>query len=231
VERAADREADLQSYVETYLEEEVRAEALVRNVGSFARFLEFAGLESGQVVSFRGLAQDIGVSHTTVSGFYQILEDCLVAERVDPLTRSTTRKKLIHSSRYLLFDMGVRRLCAREGRHLGAVRLGQLFEHLVGLELIRLTRFQEERTDVHFWRDPDGPEVDWIVSRGDRYVPIEVKWTSTPGARDVRHMKVFLDEYANAARGFVVCRCPRRIRLAERIEAIPWQELPRAIEA
>jgi predicted AAA+ superfamily ATPase len=223
---AAERETDLESYVETYLEEEIRAEALVRNVGSFARFLELAGLESGNLVSFRALAQDLGVSHTTIAGFYEILEDCLVAERVDPLTKSVTRKKLTRSSRYLIFDMGVRRLCAREGRRLSRVRLGQLFEQLIGLELIRLARLHPAGTTVLFWRDPDGPEVDWVVDLRGTYVPIEVKWTDTPGKRDIRHLTIFLDEYPEARRAFVVCRCPRRIRLADRIDAIPWQDLP-----
>lgn len=228
---ARDRETDLRSYVETYIEEEVRAEALVRNVGSFARFLELAGLESGNLVSFRAIAQDIGVSHTTIAAFYEILEDCLVAERVDPLTRSKTRKKLTRSSRYVIFDMGVRRLCAREGRRVSKVRFGQLFEQFIGLELIRLARLQGTRTSVLFWRDPDGPEVDWIVDRGGTYVPVEVKWTDVPGGRDIRHLEIFLAEYSNAPRGFVVCRAPRRSRITDRIDAVPWQELPAVFAA
>jgi predicted AAA+ superfamily ATPase len=226
VESAQDREAYLQSYVETYLEEEVRAEALVRNVGSFARFLELAGLESGNLVSFRALAQDLGISHTTISGFYEILEDCLVAERVDPLTRSKTRKKLTHSNRYLIFDMGVRRLCAREGRRVSKARLGQFFEQWVGLELIRLLRLHPSRARVLFWRDPDGPEVDWVVEGAGTMLPVEAKWTETPGQRDIRHLGIFLAEYTEASQAFVLCRCPRRMKLAERIHALPWQELP-----
>lgn len=225
---APDREAELRSYVQSYLEEEVRAEALVRNVGSFARFLELAGLESGGIVSFRGLAQELGISHTTVSGFYDILEDCLVAERVDPLTRSRTRKKLTKSSRYLLFDMGVRRLCANEGRRLPRERLGQLFEQFVG-ELIRQSRLASPPARVHFWRDPDGPEVDWVVDRDGAYVPIETKWTETPTARDARHLEVFLREHPNAGRGFVVCRVPRRAKVSDRVVALPWQEIPAII--
>jgi len=221
----ADRETDLRSYVETYLEEEIRAEALVRNVGTFARFLELAGLESGNIVSFRGLSQELGVAHTTVAAFYEILEDCLVTERVDPLTRSRTRKKLTKSSRYLIFDLGVRRLCANEGTRLHRDRLGQLFEQFVGLELIRQCRSRAPETRVLFWRDPDGPEVDWIVERRAELRPIEVKWTDAPAARDARHLETFLDEYHEASRGFIVCRTPRPARISDRITAIPWQEL------
>jgi predicted AAA+ superfamily ATPase len=220
-----DREGDLRAYVQGYLEEEIRAEALVRNVGTFSRFLELASLEAGLVVSFRALAQDLGLAHTTVAGFYEILEDCLVAERVDPLTRSRTRTKLIKSSRYLVFDLGVRRLCAGEGRRLPRERLGQLFEQWAGLELIRQSRAGRVETSVRFWRDPDGPEVDCIVERRGALVPVETKWTDAPTPRDARHVEVFLAEYPEAIRGFVVCRVPRRQALSNRVTALPWQEI------
>jgi predicted AAA+ superfamily ATPase len=226
----SDRETDLRSYVETYLEEEVRAEALVRNVGVFSRFLELAAVESGNIVSFRALSQEIGVAHSTVASFYEILEDCLVAERIDPVTESRTRKKLTRSSRWLLFDLGVRRLCAGEGKRLPRDRLGQLFEQFVGLELVRLSRGAAD-TAVRFWRDPDGPEVDWVVAKDGGYVAVEVKWTDAPPARDVRHLRLFLAEYPTARAAFVVCRAPRRARLDDRIYALPWQELQAILQA
>ena len=225
VEPLADRERDLQAYVETYLEEEIRAEAVVRNVGTFARFLELAGAESGNLVSFRAIAQELGLTHATVAGYYGILEDCLIAERIDPLTRSLTRKKLTKSSRYLVFDLGVRRLCAREGTRPGRERLGHLFEQFVGLELLRIARVSAAPTAIRFWRDPDGPEVDWVVERGGAYVPVEAKWTDTPRPSDARHLNTFLGEYQEAEHGFIVCRTPRRVKLGPRVTAIPWQEL------
>ena len=127
VAHSEERETDLESYVTTYLEEEIRAEAVVRNLGSFGRFLEYAASESGQVVNLRKLSQEIVVSHTTINSYYQILEDCLVAERIEPITRSKTRKKLTKSQKYLLFDLGVRRLAAREGRGLPRDVFGRLF--------------------------------------------------------------------------------------------------------
>ena len=101
-----------------YLEEEVRAEALVRKLGTFSRFLQLAALESGGISHFRGIAQELGLAHTTVAGYYEVLEDCLIAERIDPLSESRTRKKLTKSPRYLFFDLGVRRAAAEEGRRL-----------------------------------------------------------------------------------------------------------------
>jgi predicted AAA+ superfamily ATPase len=222
---ATDREQDLRTYVETYLEEEVRQEALVKRMAPFSRFLELAALESGRIVNFSRIASDIGASAPTIRGYYEILVDCLVAERVDPITRSSTRKKLTRSSRYLLFDLGVRRLAAGEGRRLGPERLGELFEQMVGLELIRLCRLHAPGAKLRFWRDPDGPEVDWVVEHEGRYVPVEVKWSERPRAADARHLRTFLDEHDNAPAGFIVCRSPRALAIDERITAVPWQSL------
>lgn len=228
-EREGDREIDLKSYVTTYLEEEVRAEAIVRNVGVFSRFLEYAASESGQTVNFRKLSQEIGVAHTTIISYYQILEDCLVAERIEPLTKSKTRKKLTKSEKYVFFDLGVRRLASGEGPELPRESWGRLFEQWAGLELLRCARLSEKRIRIRFWRDPDGPEIDWVIEGGNRYVPVEVKWTDHPSEKDVRHLSVFLREYPSAKTAYLVCRIPRRMKLAENIVAIPWQEIDRLI--
>jgi predicted AAA+ superfamily ATPase len=226
----AAREEDLRAYTTLYLEEEVRAEALVRNLGKFSRFLQLAALEAGNISHFRGIAQELGVAHTTVAGYYEILEDCLIAERIEALSESRTRKKLTKAPSYLFFDLGVRRAAADEGRRLPPRVLGALFEQFVGLELLRATREVSASLKLRFWRDPDGPEVDWIVMGEDRWVPVEVKWSDAPGERDTRHLQTFLAEYPKAHEGFVVCRTPRRFKLAPRITAVPWQEIHGLVE-
>ena len=225
----SDRETDLESYVTTYLEEEVRAEALVRQVGDFARFLELAASESGHIVNLRKLSQEIGVSHTTIGAYYRILEDCLIAERVEPLTHSKTRKKLTKSEKYLFFDLGVRRLAAREGTKPSRETTGRLFEQFVGLELVRCAHASRHAFTVRFWRDPDGPEVDWVIDHNGVYTPVEVKWTSTPRPGDIRHLEIFLAEYPTAKMGYVVCHVPRNTKLSDRVIALPWQAIDELI--
>jgi len=224
-EETQDRETELQSYVETYLEEEVRAEALVRQIGSFIRFLELAGLESGKIINCKSLSQEIGINHTTVASYFEILEDCLVAERIDPITKSTTRKKLTKSSRYLLFDMGVRRLAAAEGRKLGEIRLGELLEQYVGLEMIRYARLSPEKTRIRFWRDPGGPEVDWVIERNREWSPVEVKWTDRPREKDIKHLQTFLAEYKESKKAYLICQTPETLQMAKNIQALSWQKL------
>ena len=220
------REQDLDSYVGLYLEDEVRAEALVRDMGSFENFMCLAALESGNIVNFDRISQDIGVARTTISAYYQILEDCLIAERVEPYTKSVSRKRLFKSPKYMIFDLGLRRLAANEQPILTQKHLGNLFEQFIGLELIRWSRFQNFKVSVHFWRDFSGPEVDWVLSCGQHLLPIEVKWTETPSKRDAKHLELFLKEYSSAAKqAYVVCRVNHPQMLSDKIEAISWKDL------
>lgn len=224
--KAQDKEELLDAYVTLYLEEEVRAEAIVRNVAHFARFLELAASESGLTVNYSKLAQSVGVAHTTITEYYQILEDCLVATRIEPLLKSKTRHRLSKSQKYLLFDLGLRRLAAKEGRRLPIKQMGQLFEQFVGLELVKQTQFSQEKMSIKYWCDLNGPEVDWVIESPSQLIPIEVKYTDKPSMRDAKHLKTFLDEYDEASNAYVICQTPRKMKLADNIYAISWRDIP-----
>ena len=98
-----------------------------------------------------------------------------------------------------------------------------LFEQFVGLELLRSFRTQRRSLKLRFWRDPDGPEVDWVMDCDGVYVPIEVKWTDSPDAGDARHLNCFMAEYPTFGQGYVVCRAPRKTKISDHVMALPWQ--------
>jgi predicted AAA+ superfamily ATPase len=222
------KETDLFAYTTIYLEEEIRSEALVRNIGHFSRFLEVAASESGHIINFTKLSQDVGVAASTIIDYYNILEDCLVAIRIDPIIHTTSRRRLIKAPKYLFFDLGVRRACAQEGINTGSYISDRYFPHLfeqyIGIELIHQMR-RYVNTKLYYWRDSGGVEVDFVVEREGKYIPIEVKWTDAPSISDARHLKKFLNEYENASLGYVICRTPHAFELAENIIALPWQEI------
>lgn len=220
-----DRETDLYSYVTTYLEEEIRAEAVVRNVGHFSRFLELAAGEAGKQLNFSKLSQDIGISDTTIANYFQILEDCLIAIRIDPISESQTKRRLIKSPKYLFFDLGVRRACANEGLKLPQKMLGDLFEHYIGNELVYQSQLASPHIKIKYWRDTAGPEVDFVIDNANQYIPIEVKWSDRPTASDAKHLQKFMEEYPKTKEAYVVCRTPRRYKIRDNIIALPWQEL------
>lgn len=218
------KETDLNSYVSTYLEEEVRAEALVRNVGNFSRFIEIAAGESGKQLNFTRLSQDLGITDTTIANYYQILQDCLITLRIDPLNQSQTKRRLIRSPKYLFFDMGVRRACAQEGVKLSQRMLADLFEQYIGTELIYHSHLSSSPSKVKYWRDTAGPEVDYVLECGNEYIPIEIKWSDKPNQADAKHLKIFITEYP-VKQAYIVCRTPQRYSICNNVIALPWQEL------
>jgi len=224
-ENIEERESLLDAYVSIYLEEEIRAEAIVRDLGHFARFLELAASESGKIVNFTKLSQEVGINHTTIANYYQILEDCLISERVEPIVETKTRRKLSKSQKYMFYDLGVRRVAAREGRQLSREQMGHLFEQYVGLELIRIIRLSQKRYSLKYWRDPAGPEVDWVIDTNDALIPIEVKWTNSPTRNDGKYLHVFLEEYKEAKKGFIICQTPHAMKISQNIYALPWNRI------
>ena len=219
------KEVDLNSYVSTYLEEEIRAEALVRNIGAFSRFLELSASDAGLIVNFTKLSQEIGVADSTIAAYYQILEDCLIAQRIDPIIKSISHRRLIKSPKYLFFDLGVKRVCANEGIKLSSRQLGSMFEQFVGIELLRFARLSERQINLKYWRDAAGPEIDYVLDVEKTFIPVEVKWSASPGETDAKYLKKFLHEYAQAKVAYVICQTPRRFKLLENIIALPWQEM------
>ena len=219
--------ATLKAYVDVYLEEEIRREALVRDLGSFSNFIRLAALESGNQVNLARLSTESGIDASTLNGFYQLLVDTFVGYRINSYGRPS-RKRLLTTPRFLLFDTGVRNAAA--GLPLTAAVLtesgGRLLEQWVGQELIHRAGLAGIGHAVTFWRTASGAEIDYIWQAPDEDVPVEVKWTDRPRPGDARHVEAFLDLMPErATRGFVVCRVPRAQQLTERTTAIPWFEL------
>ena len=227
LESAETRALTLESYVELYLEEEIRREGLVRNIGSFQQFLELAAMESGKIISLTAISQESGVAVSTLRTFYQLLEDTFVGYRI-PAYGSRSRKNILRTPKFLFFDIGVRNAAARLGftDTLLKTQAGQLFENWVGLELIHRCLFLGRTYRLSFWRTSNRLEVDYVLETPEEVIPIEVKWTENPHESDARHLKKFLKFYPDSSqRAFIICRCERPRRITENITAIPWQEI------
>lgn len=221
------RAKTLESYVELYLEEEIRREALVRNVGAFQQFLELAAVESGNLINLTALSQQSGVPVATLRTFYQTLEDTFVGYRV-PAFGERTRKRILTTPKFIFFDLGVRHAAARLHFSDDLIRMqpGRLLENWVGLELIHRCYCLGRAYRVSFWRTAHHAEVDFVLETPQEVLPIEVKWTDAPRETDARFLKLFLATYPQKARrGFIVCRCPEVRQITPTIQAIPWSML------
>ncbi|MGZ3774992.1 MAG: ATP-binding protein [Pseudobdellovibrionaceae bacterium] len=227
---SSQKELELRSYVESYIDEEIRKETRLRQIAPFSRFIELAAIQSGRISNFSEISKELGPTVVTIQSYYQILEDTLFVARINPYIKNASRKKLTKSSRYLFFDLGVRRIAAGEAKKFLPERKGELFEHFIGNEILKWIHSSCQSAQLYFWRDSDGPEVDWIIEYEDKLLPIEVKLTTQPKANDVKHLKVFMKEYKAANQGLVVSRCEAPFTLEKEIRVVSYKNLHEYLE-
>jgi predicted AAA+ superfamily ATPase len=226
-ERPESARATLAAYVEHYLEEEIRREALVREMGPFVVFLRLAASESGGQINLARLSQESGIPASTLKSYYQVLVDTFVGYWIPSYARRT-RKRLLTTPRFCFFDVGVRNAAAERPLvgPLADELAGPLLEQWVAQELVARAAYAGRGNRVSFWRTTYGVEVDFVFETPREDLPIEVKWTARPRPADARHLETFIDQFpTRARRGLVVCRCERAQQLTDRVRAIPWHDL------
>lgn len=212
----------LRAYAETYLREEIQAESLVRNLGGFARFLDIAAAQSGDVLNYSAVGRDAGLPVRTVQEYFQILEDTLVGFRLEPW-RTSARARLTGHPRFYLFDVGVRNAIVRRlGAGVDPQVRGRLFEHLIVLECARALDYARSEARLHFWRTKNGAEVDLLVERHGRLrLAIEIKSTRTISGADLSGLRSFAEEHPEVPR-IVVCDAIRAHALGD-VRVVPWR--------
>ncbi|OGI20783.1 MAG: hypothetical protein A3B68_09615 [Candidatus Melainabacteria bacterium RIFCSPHIGHO2_02_FULL_34_12] len=216
----------LRSYIETYLEEEIRQEALIRNIGGFLRFLKLAADENGNIISYSNLARETGNERRTVKEFFQILEDTLIGFHLFPYAKSA-RKKLVQHPKFYFFDTGVQRALSKQislELEEGTSLYGKAFEHFIILEIMRLSRYLKKDFEFSFYRTSDGAEVDLIVESPTKEVfAIEIKSSSNMDSKTLNGLRSF-KEACKRAKLFCVSLVDRRQKQGE-IEILPWKQI------
>ena len=170
----------LSSYTHLYLKEEIQAEALVRNLQGFARFLPIAALFHGQTLNFTNIASEIGVTRTTVGGYLDILEETLLCFRL-PAYEAKLRARERKLPKLYWCDPGIVRSMKKSTGFITPEEKGALFEGLVA-QLLRAYRDYRNLFDDFFYWAPVAKtetEVDFLLSRGKDFVAIEVKSGNT----------------------------------------------------
>lgn len=202
----------LSAYIDVYLKEEIKEEALVRNLNAFQRFLDVAALTDGEMVNNNNIAQDCGVSANTVAGYFDILEDTLIGFRVPAFTRMKKRR-LVQAPKFYYFDVGiVNHLLHRKELVRGTADYGHAFEHLVIQELRAWLSYTESDERLTYWRTYTGMEVDAVV--GDARLAIEIKSVEEVLPRHLKGLKAFGDDYPDSRR-LIVSLDPITRRMGE----------------
>ena len=189
----------LRGYVDLYLQQEVKAEGLVRRLDDFSRFLEAASFSHAQLLNVADIARECVVGRTTVESYLGILEDLLIATRVPVFRRRAKRAVVAHAKLYF-FDCGVFRSLRPAGPLDAREEIaGPALEGLVLQHLRAWIAYGGADCRVHFWRTRGGSVVDFVLYGGAGFHAIEVKNSRSLRPRDLRGLRTFHRDYPESA--------------------------------
>jgi predicted AAA+ superfamily ATPase len=210
----------LQAYIGDYLNEEIRAEALSRNLLTFTRFMEIAAQCSGEMIVYKNIAQDCGVSANTVKEYFNILEQTMIGYLISGFS-GTNKRISILAPKFYYFDVGiVNYLLKRKNLEQGTVDFGHAFEHLIMQEIIAYMGYNFSDEKITYWRTQSGYEVDCIVGHGR--VAIEFKSCEEVKSRHTKGLKAFQEEFPQVK--LVVVSFDKYRRTMNGVEIYPAKE-------
>jgi len=210
----------LRGYIGVYLNEEIREEAMTRNLQSFSHFLEVAAQCDGEMLVYKNIAQDCGIDYRTVKEYFRILEDTLVGYLLPGFT-ITKKRKALAAPKFYLFDVGVANyLMHRRNMAPGSDDFGHAFEHFIIQELIAYMGYHHVEERLTYWRSTSGYEVDAIIGEGR--VAIEIKSSDEVKSRHTRGLKAFEEDFPDAR--LIIVSLDKYKRRMNGVEVIPVLE-------
>ena len=171
----------LGDYVETYVERDIRQLVSIKDIALFEKFVRICAGRVGQLLNLQSLGNDVGISHTTARSWLTLLQAGYVVFLLQPW-HTNIAKRQIKSPKLYFYDVGLASwlLGAEDERHVRYHPLrGNLFENLVIMEALKYRYHRGERSNLYFWRDGKGNEVDLLVENGLDIVPVEIKSGAT----------------------------------------------------
>lgn len=193
----------LESYVKTYLEQEVQQKGLTRNLGAFSRFLEAASFSQGSVLNISSVARECAVERKVVENYFTILEDLLIAYRLPIFTKKAKRRLMAHPKFYF-FDVGIYRTL----RPMGPLDMpeqveGVALETLFFQELMAINTAMESGYTLYYWKTSNNMEVDFVLYGDKGILAFEVKRTGKVLKPMLRGLTSFLKDYPMAKAYFI----------------------------
>jgi predicted AAA+ superfamily ATPase len=211
---------ELDSYLSTYIEQEIKIEANIRNLPPFHRFLKTAALCNAELLNYANISNDTGVPASTVKEYYSVLEDSLIGYLLEPWTESKKRKA-IQTSKFYFFDPGVCHYIAGiNSLDRNSDLWGKSFEHFILMELKAYISYRQKRHKIFFWRSVNKQEVDFIV--GDK-IAIEVKSTKKVSSKHFAGLSA-LHEEGKIEKFFLISDDPINRREEDFINVIHWED-------
>ena len=189
----------LRGYIDLYLQQEVKAEGLVRRLDDFSRFLEIASFSHAQLLNVAEIARECVASRNTVESYLTILEDLLIATRI-PVFRRRAKRALVAHSKFYFFDCGVFRSLRPKGLLDAREEIeGPALEGLVLQHLRAWISYGDADYRIYFWRTRGGSEVDFVLYGSSGFHAVEVKNSRSLRPSDLRGIKTFHRDYPEAS--------------------------------
>lgn len=169
------------SYIQTYIERDVRLIKNISNLNQFHRFLTLISARVGQILNVVSLANDCGISQKTASDWLSILEASYIIFFLQPHYKNYN-KRVTKMPKIYFYDIGI--ACSLLGiSNVNQLKshflIGNLFESFVVADFLKQQYNLAKRNNLFFWRDKMGNEVDLIIDEVNEVVPIEIKFGQT----------------------------------------------------
>lgn len=214
----------LDGYVRTYLERDLQTLSSIENLVDFRRLMRVAALRSGSLINQSQIGRDAGLAQPTAHRYLNLLEASYLLHRLPAYAVNRT-KRVIKAPRLFFCDTGLAAYLAgiETLADLDKAGLtGAFLETLIFSDLLAWRETLTPRPEILYWRTVSGAEVDFVIERAGKVVPMEVKASGRPRATDIQHLRLFLDEYGKAAPHAILLHTGQRCeQLAERIWAAP----------
>lgn len=209
---------DLEAYAGNYLREEIAAEAIVRNVPAFSRFLTVAGLCNGKIINYMNIASDAQVPRSTVQEYFQILRDTLLGDDL-PAWRKSVKRKPVSTSKFYFFDIGIARfLQGRRGLEMRSPEFGEAFKAYIHHEIKTYCDYKGG-VDLCYWRATSGFEVDFVINGK---TAIEVKGKANITKKDFKGLTAIKEE--KLLKNYILVNLEDTTRKDGDICILPWKD-------
>jgi len=224
----------LSSYLTTYIERDIRQLKNISDLNLFQHFMGICAANHGQELNYATISRKCGMSQPVCKDWISVLSASYILKLLPPFYNNFG-KRLIKSPKMYFIDSAI---VAFMTRHLNAEILlsgpmaGEFFEGFIVSELFKYISFHKSLINIFFWRSHDGLEVDMILEKDGRLIPVEVKNTSTPSLKHSQPIERFraFCKGIDCSDGIIVCNSKKEIILPNNVRVMNWQTFFRSLE-
>lgn len=223
------RELWISSYIQTYIERDVRQLQNIKDLRTFELFLGLFAACHGQTFNSAHLSKEAGVSLPTIKAWAGVLEASYLSFFLPPYFKNYG-KRLVKTPKLYFLDSAIVCAITRQpdaNSALAGAMGGALFEGFIISEAFKIFAIKGKRPDIFFWRSHDGLEVDLIIQIGKKLYPVEIKLTATPTLKHIEPLNRFKSIVKDTDdTGLLVCRISKSTPMPSGNLAMPWNHFP-----